>query len=315
MEIRQLKYFISIIDCGSLSKAAEQLYIAQPSLSLQIMALEKEFKTQLLLRSSHGVTPTEAGKLLYQRAQLLLRQVERIPQEIKQGSGSESGKVLIGLPTTIAKILAFPLFNRICSNFPAIRLQIFESESGYLAELLANVRLDMAVLFRDAETRGVSVHPLFDEDLYVFGHVGLRLESAMDVCPMQHLNGIPMVLNRSSQSLRLLIERSFARAGLELNVVADIDSLSTVILIAQKGLACTILPWYVLNEAEVERPTFRRLVEPGIQRPIGLCRPKSLPPNPASRAVYQTIIELVREFVQDKQLMGMRLRTLDSTAY
>ncbi|WP_414695549.1 LysR family transcriptional regulator [Paraburkholderia sp.] len=74
MDIRQLKYFVAIVDCGSLSKAAEQLCVAQPSLSQQVAGLETELKTTLLLRSHQGVQPTEASRALYLRARDVLRQ-------------------------------------------------------------------------------------------------------------------------------------------------------------------------------------------------------------------------------------------------
>lgn len=318
MDLRQLRYFVSVIECGSLSKAADLLYIAQPSLSVQMKELELELKVQLLLRSSQGVKPTEAGKALYRHARAVLRQMEKIGQEIKHGAGSEAGEVAVGFPTTIAAVLAQPLFSRIRAKHPGIHLHIRETMSRYLAELLANGRLDMAVLFRHAPTRGVSVQPLFDEDLCIYGHVSLPKGMPPDVCPMHQLDGIPMVLPGSFQALRLIVERSFARAGLELNVVADIDSLRTRMLIAQEGSACTILAAsneLILKEQKIRHPPLRRLVDPGIRRPVGLCWPNSLPPNSASIAVYRAIIELVREMVHGKAITGVHLRTIDETEY
>ena len=318
MELRQLRYFVSIIECGSLSKAADLLYIAQPSLSLQVREMETELKTQLLFRSSLGVKPTEAGKTLYTHARAVLRQMEDISQQIKHGAGSEAGEVEVGFPTTIAVVLAHPLFGRIRSKFPGIHLHIRETSSGYLAEMLANGRLDMAVLFRHMPTRGVSVQPLFDEDLFVYGRLGSRKGLPDDVCPMRQLDNVPMVLPSSFQSIRLIVERTFARAGLHLNVVADIDSLRTRMLIAEEGSACTILAAsneLILKSEKNRRPPFRRMVEPGMSRPVSLCWPNSLPPNPATVAVYRSIIELVRELVHHNAVMGVHLRDIDASEY
>ena len=227
MDIRQLKYFVSIVDCGSLSKAAEQLCVAQPSLSQQIAGLEIELKTQLLLRSHRGVKPTEAGRALYLRARDVLRQVAQIPLAV-QVNGTESGQVAIGLPTSVAAVFALPLYRYVRQNFPGIRLHIVEGMSGHLAELMANGRLDMAILFREAETRGVSVRPLFEEYLYVFGEIG-GIRAGEDV-PLRRLAGLPLVLPSATNGLRLLIERALAREGIEPEVVADIDSLPTMLL-------------------------------------------------------------------------------------
>jgi len=318
MELRQLRYFVSIIECGSLSKAADLLYIAQPSLSLQVREMETELKTQLLFRSSQGVKPTEAGKTLYRHAREVLRQMEDMGQQVKHGAGSEAGEVEVGFPTTIAAVLAHPLFGCIHAKYPGIYLHIRESSSTYLAEMLANGRLDMAVLFRHMPTRGVSVQPLFDEALFVYGRLATGKRLPDDVCPMQQLDGVPMVLPSSFQALRLIVERTFARAGLRLNVVADVDSLRTRMLIAQEGSVCTILAAsneLILKREKRRHPPFRRVVDPGMSRPVSLCWPNSLPPNPASIAVYRTIIELVRELVHHEAVMGVRLRDINASEY
>ncbi len=318
MDLRQLRYFISIVECGSLSKAADVLYIAQPSLSSQIKELEFELKTQLLFRSSQGVKPTEAGKTLYRHARAVLRQMEKIGQEVKHGAGSEAGDVAVGFPTTMAAALAYPLFCRIRTKYPGIHLHIREASTGYLAELLANGRLDMAVMFRHMPTRGVAVQPLFDEDLCLYGQVGKRKVQPAEVCPLRELDGIPMVLPGGFQALRLIVQRSFARAGIELNVVAEVDSLRTRMLIAQEGAACTILASsndVILKQEKIRHPPMRRLVDPAISRPVSLCWPNSLPPNSASLAVYRTIIELVRELVRDQVLTGVHLRTIHENEY
>ena len=77
MNLRRLKYFVKIVDIGSLTQAAEVLHIAQPALSQQVATLEGEMDQQLLIRTKRGVTPTEAGKILYTHARTILRQCEQ----------------------------------------------------------------------------------------------------------------------------------------------------------------------------------------------------------------------------------------------
>ncbi|WP_233858404.1 LysR substrate-binding domain-containing protein [Paraburkholderia sp. HD33-4] len=324
MDIRQLRNFIVIVDIGSLSKAAERLLIAQPSLSLQIRTLEEELQTQLLVRSAQGVAPTEAGKTLYRHARAVLRQMEQIREEVRDGGGSEAGPVAVGFPTTIAAILAVPLFQRVREQYPGIRLQIFESMSGYISELLANGRLDLAMLFRDSETRGISVMPLFDEEMYVIGgHLVCPeifdvappepRESGNDVasgtCELARLANVPLVVPSASNGLRLLIERSFSQANVELNIVADIDSLPTLIDIARAGDACTILPASALAPRDPTlRPKALRIVSPQLQRPASVCWSNSLPVGSATLAVRQCIADLIVELQADGHWTGIKLR-------
>lgn len=295
MDIRQLKYFAAVIDTGSLSKASDRLAISQPSLSQQVANMESELGTQLLLRSASGVRPTEAGKTLYRHARTILRQVDQMRTEVTSGERSEVGQVAVGLPTSVSAALAVPLFTRLRERYPGIQLQLVEGMSGNLAEQLANGQLDIAMLFRDTETRGISVLPLLRDKLYVFGleHIG---DAKRGVCPLSLLGGVPLVLpGRGSSGLRTLIERVFTRAGVELNIAADVDSLPTMLALARNGKVGTILSSALAHRTKIQPLLARRVVEPAIERTISLCVSKTLPQNAASLAVRNTITELVAE--------------------
>ncbi|CAB3767607.1 LysR substrate-binding domain-containing protein [Paraburkholderia solisilvae] len=309
MDIRQLKYFVAIIDAGSFSKAAERLFVAQPSLSQQMAGLESELKTKLLIRSAQGVAPTTAGSALYRHARVVLRQMEQIRNDVREDSGSEAGSVAVGLPTTVAVVLALPLFERIRKRFPGIRLQIVEGMSGSISEMLPNGRLDLALLFRDSETRGISVIPVFDEELYVFGHAGLALRKSNTTCPLAALANVPIVAPSAANGLRLVIERTFQRAEVELNIVADIDSLPTLVAIATEGSACTILPASALAQREpAARPVMRKIVQPAMTRPVSVCWSHAVPISAAALAVRKAIVELIRELHAHGKWTGITLR-------
>src|SRR5437763_540771 len=106
MEIRQLKYFVRIVDLGSFSKAAAELFIAQPALSKQIKMLEAELGATLLSRTVRGVQATESGSLFYRHAQAVLRQLERVAGEIADVNGNPTGVVTLGIPQSPASVLA-----------------------------------------------------------------------------------------------------------------------------------------------------------------------------------------------------------------
>lgn len=294
MDVRHLRYFVNVVDMGSLSKAAGTLSISQPSLSQQIASMEYDLGVPLLLRSSAGVRPTDAGAKLYRHARIVLRQMQELRADVVADGSGAAGQVAVGLPTSIAAVLAVPLVERLAQHHPGVRLQLFESFSGYLVELLANGRLDMAVLFRETETPGITVKPLFTESLSVFGapEVGNR---DGDTCDLPLLAGVKLVLPGRANGLRLLIERAFAQADIELNVVGDIDSLPVMLTLARNGAAATINSGGV---ARVSQPPIlaRRLVNPAIARPVCLCLPTATPQTAASLAAEETIRTLAREF-------------------
>jgi len=308
VRLRQLKCFVAIVECSSLSKAAERLFVAQPSLSQQIANLESGLGTQLLLRSAMGVKPTEAGRALYRHARIVLRQLEDMRQEVATGAGIVSGPVAVGFPTTIASALAVPLFERVREAFPGVRLQIFESMSGYISELLADNRLDLAILFRDTETRGIAMQTLFDEDLYVFGHVQAQPGVDEASCTLPALDGVPIVAPGGTASLRMLIERTFARENVDLNIVADVDSLPTMLSIAARGRTCTILPASAMPTPMFGHLPMRRITEPGICRPASLCWSTALPSSAATDAIRDLIPMLVEDLHASGQWTGISLR-------
>ncbi|MFM0385694.1 LysR substrate-binding domain-containing protein [Paraburkholderia dipogonis] len=311
MDVRQLRYFVSIVDYGSLGKAAAKLFVAQPSLSQQMARLEEELGVSLLLRSNHGVTPTSAGDAMYRHARLVLRQMEQLKQEVTKGVGAESGTVAVGLPTTIASVLAVPLFDRIQETYPGIRLQFFESMSGYLNELLANGRLDLAILFRESDTPGITALPVLDEALYLLGEPGGDVSARSTTCALAKLSGVRLVAPGVSNGLRLLLERTFSRENVDLTIVADIDSLPTMIAIAHSGKACAILPASALAQWDSARlPKMRRIIEPTIERTASICWPNGLPIQAATLAVRQTIVELISEQVARELWKGVTLRDI-----
>jgi LysR family nitrogen assimilation transcriptional regulator len=307
MDLRHLKNFVAIVDCGSLSKAAARVFVAQPALSQQLAGLEGELGTQLLLRSPQGVVPTEAGKVLYRHARTVLRQVEQIREEVAQPGAGEIGPVAIGLPSTMVALMAMPLFERVRECHPGIRLHLFEGMSGYLGELLGQGRLDLAMQFLAADVRGISVQPLLEEDLYVLGDAA-RLGGK--TCRLRDLDGVPLVLPLNAQGIRTVVERCFAQAGLELNVIADVDSFRTSVAIARSGAACSILPLSALTpREEFGNVSARLVVEPGIRRAVGLGWSSALPHTNAAAAVRRIIVDLAREQVVSGHWPGAVLPT------
>lgn len=314
MDIRQLRYFVNIVEYGSLGKAAEMLYVAQPSLSQQMAKLESDLGVSLLVRSPQGVKPTPSGEALYRHARTVLHQMEQLRQEVVEGVGAESGTVAIGFPTTITSVLAMSVFTRVRERFPGIRLQLFESMSGYLNERLANGRLDLAILFRESNTPGISAIPLFDEKLFVMGEIE-GIPDRARTCPLSALDGVPLIAPGQPNGLRLLLERTFSREQVRMNNVADVDSLPTLLAIAKSGIAATILPASaVALHGPKERPKMRRIVDPVIERPASLCWPSWLPVSSASLAVRRVIVELVAERGGSGDWSGISLRKSESVS-
>ena len=118
MDMRQLRYFVQIVESGSLAKASRQLFIAQPALSQQMARLEDEVGKPLLVRSSRGVVPTDNGEALYHHAKFMLRQLDQAVAVARQDTAALSGRVTLGLaPTTVCQ-LGLPLMQHLRAKYP-----------------------------------------------------------------------------------------------------------------------------------------------------------------------------------------------------
>src|SRR4051812_47275888 len=165
MDLRQLEYFVRVAELGSFTRAAIELDVAQPALSRQVRLLEVELRQTLLLRNGRGAVPTEAGKLLLEHSRGILHQVQRARDDLGRLRGGLSGRVAVGLPSSVARVGAVPLTRAIREQMPDARLSMIEGMSGSLQEALVSGRMDIVVLYNAQPSREMDVSHLFDEDL------------------------------------------------------------------------------------------------------------------------------------------------------
>ena len=129
MDLKQLDYFVRVAELGGFTRAAAALGIAQPALSRQVRLLEVELRQNLLARDGRGAVPTEAGRLLLAHARGILHQVERAREELGRVRGALAGRVAIGLPTSLARLLTVPLTRAFRRQMPDATLSISEGLS------------------------------------------------------------------------------------------------------------------------------------------------------------------------------------------
>jgi|GEM_PF-2527561 len=235
MNLRRLQYFVKIVDIGSLTQAADILHVAQPALSQQLATLEGEVRQQLLLRTKRGVTPTEAGRVLYQHAQLILRQCEQARVDMIAAHQGLSGAVSVGLaPGTAAAGLALPLLRAVRARHPGILLYLNETYGTTLSELIMNGRMDIAVLYGgNTSVHGLAFTPLLKEQLFLVGPVTMPALPAE--VPLRLLGDIDLYLARPYNVVRRMVDEAFAGAGMAPRVVAEVESASTLTAVIAEG--------------------------------------------------------------------------------
>ena len=165
MDLKQLEYFVRVAELGSFTRAAQVLGVAQPALSRQVRLLEVELRQNLLTRNGRGATPTEAGQVLLEHGRGILHQVERAREELGRVRSGLSGRVALGLPPSVARVLTVPLTRAFRERLPQAQLSISEGLSTAMQENLLNGRLDIAVLYNASPVAGIELRPLITEEL------------------------------------------------------------------------------------------------------------------------------------------------------
>lgn len=293
MNLRRLKYFVKIVDIGSLTQAAEVLYIAQPALSQQLATLEGEVRQQLLVRTKRGVTPTEAGKVLYRHAQIILRQCDQALADMQAAGRGLSGQVSVGLaPGTAASALALPLLRTVRARHPGVLLYLNENYGITLSELIMNGRMDLAVLYGDKAIHGLSFLPLLKEPLFLVGPASMPIPA--EPVRLSDLRDMELFLPRPYNIVRKLVNEAFMGLGLVPRVVAEIESAFTLTAVIADGLGATILPASMAREVVAACGAWQcRIVEPVIEAPLALCQSDHLPLSEPAQAVKDILLELV----------------------
>ncbi|OZI53794.1 LysR family transcriptional regulator [Bordetella genomosp. 5] len=266
MDLKQIAYFVEVAERRSFSRAAEALDVAQPTLSRQVRLLELELGQHLLYRNGRGVEPTEAGTRLLGHARGLLHLAERAREDLRTLGDTPAGKVVVGLPPRIARVLTPPLVARFRQAFPQASIAVAEGLSAQVREWVLGGRVDLALLYDPPATPQISMESLLREELVLVAatHAYPALPAHLGVA---QLSAYPLILPSLPNAIRTLVEGVCRRAGVRLNVVTEVDAVQTILELAAQGQACAILPrsaalaWPALAVCRIDTPVIRnRLV-------------------------------------------------------
>lgn len=302
VDFKKLKSFVKVVDAGSVSRAADILRTAQPALSQQIAALESHFKHKLLIRSNHGIAPTEAGLILYRHAQLLLKQVEQAQIDIEQSSRSVAGRVSIGLATySASSALSLPLLKAMKARYPGIVIHINDSFGHVLSELIMTGKMDMAVIYGSRPIKGVVLQSLFTEELVLVSPPGSILKTPeSEALPLSALAEVDLLLPSRGHFLRQMVDESLGRARVTPRVAAEIESVSSLGAAVMDGLGSTILPGSVAaSAAGLLGAAVRPLIRPAMTATVSLCVSDHLPMSEPAIAARSVLLEIVQELIRD----------------
>lgn len=294
MDIRHLRYFVGIADCGSLMKASERLHVAQPSLSVHINNLEVELGVKLMQRSNRGIELTPEGHDLYDRAQTLIRYYQETVATIRDRRTQPSGTVSIGIPSTSSELMAAELYRRVRDELPEVTLYMAEASTAILYEWLIDSRVDFSILFSLPETSSLEKAPLqVDEFCLVSRPDRTSPGSCID---FEELFDQTLVISCQSTTWRKILDDVAEKHGKRFYAPIETESLGAIRAIILSGEANGLLPLSCVRK-DVERGTLRaqRLTNPEMRGVLALANLPSAQMTPAKRAVRDIVVDVAKQ--------------------
>lgn len=304
MNLKQLEYFVAVAELGSFSKAAVILNVAQPALSRQVRLLETDLHVTLLMRNGRGVVLTEAGKRLFDHSVGILQLVSRVREDVEAARDEPAGRIVVGLPPSMGRLLTVPLVVGFRRALPKARLAIVEGLSAHLAEWIATGRVDIGLLHNPEPQPALEVTPVLEEPLGLVSpaekRVGKGAEkgagkvSPRDTATLAELARLPLILPERTHAIRKLLETQAALAGHKLDVALEISSVPSILDLVRAGHGHAVLtPSALAASGDAAAFRLRPVVAPRLTSTLCLAVSAHKPATPLSKHVFRMLRERV----------------------
>ncbi|EBD1323128.1 tricarballylate utilization LysR family transcriptional regulator TcuR [Salmonella enterica] len=305
MELRQLRYFVRIIETGSMGSAAQDLDIGVSALSQQMSRLENELAIRLLQRTSRGVTPTNAGLAFYSQAQLALRHADDAILAAREAR--LSGHVSAGMAPSTASILGIPFIHAMQENYADVRLHVVESLSGNLERMINTRQIDLAVVFQKDKILRWSARPILEEQLFLIGSHALLTALPDNPITPEQLAGIPLIMPSQGHGLRGRLDAVCQEHALNVEIVAEIDGLALLMRAVRDGLGATLQPGAAISHLDNDALRVIGVHNPVLSRPNFLVSLSDDELTPAGLATRVVLTKVMRQLVDAGEWPGATL--------
>lgn len=265
MNLRQLTYFQRVIEAGNMTAAAEQLHLAQPALGAQIRQLEKELNVALVVRHSRGVSPTEAGRLLYERTKTLLREVEDIRTEVQSLGAAKKDSIVLGLSPSIMLLIGPDVLVEAKREMPGVFLSLSEERSNALAEALERSQLDVILAYNIGARSGFERQAILEED-FLFVTAPENAPATPTISLAEALEA-ELVIGGERGLIRSIVEAEAQRLSLKLRIAFEVHSINSMKSLIARGVGASIMPFSLAADelrsgklvgCKIDRPALTR---------------------------------------------------------
>lgn len=285
LELREMELLVALARHQHFAKAAEACQISQPAFSMRIRNLEEKIGRSIVRRGNRFLGFTEQGEHLLRRARAILEDVKALEQELGSADGAVTGTLTIGvIPTALA--FAAQLCTQLFRVHPGIVTRISSTSSIAIQQGLDAGTLDAGITYDDSLSEDmVRLQHLYDETYVLVVPRSMAPEGRTEI-PWKEAADLPMTLLEPGMQNRRILDRMFREVGAVPQVISETNGFVASIIMAQQGLAATVVP-AVLSKAmgEFRDTVTLPLVEPELRRAICLATPLRTPGLPAAEAL------------------------------
>ena len=247
MHLHQLKYFVSVVDTGSVTKAAERCFISQPSISQQLQKLEDSIGRQLFTRNKGKLTLTEAGKVMHQQAKKILSDVEEARHRVCDLGSESGGSLSIGVLPTLAPYMLPNTLQALSEKFPDAMVTVREDISENIVAAAARAELDVLLEVLQFDDSALTYESLFLDEFFVAVHRENAL-AELTTMPIETLEGMPFILLENVHCLARQIEQYCFNQHFMPKVLFQASQLATVKQLIELQYGISILPAICIDE-------------------------------------------------------------------
>ncbi|WP_343208345.1 LysR family transcriptional regulator [Anaerolentibacter hominis] len=270
MDIKQLQYFVTVVNEGSITAAAKKLHMSQPPLSSQMKALETELGVTLFVRGSRKVSVTDAGQLLYERANMIIELAGVTERELGSMGSHLDGTLRIGTISSSGIVLEHYI-KPFKDQHPAMRYEVYEGNTFQLIEMLKTGVIELALVRTPFASEGFECIYLPPEEMVAVGESRYFEGMNKDDLRLQDLADSPIIFYRRFEAL---LTEHFQQKQLNPSILCANDDARTTILWANAGLGIGIVPETIADLMKKEGIEKCRLSDEGLRTRITLIRRK-----------------------------------------
>jgi DNA-binding transcriptional LysR family regulator len=247
MELHQIRGFMAVARTGSFTRAADELYLTQPALSLQIKALEESLGERLFERQGRQLLLTPAGDLMLERAEQILGLIEQTNEEIQALQGLQRGRLSIGTNDSNCLYVLPDLVQQFRQQFPDVELRLTNSHSSQVASWVVEGRVEFGLVTLPILDPRLEAQPLFERKEVLVCHPGHPLSKRASVA-LPEIVDYPLLLLDEGSISRVLLEQMLVQADLIPKTVMELGSIEVIKQYVEIGLGISIIPRFTAEK-------------------------------------------------------------------